>query len=145
MTVITQRLLISIILTRLPRKRNSYKKRFDPFTLNEEDFRKKYRFTKKFTRKIVDLVRSDIEKKANGGGLSAEVQVCTALRTWVRQEVQDDSADIHALSQQSITNLCRRVAMSLAQKHHNLYSCLEILQNRKKSCRGLETFVAFEM
>ncbi|KAL4703585.1 hypothetical protein ACJJTC_003345 [Scirpophaga incertulas] len=103
----------------LPRKRKSYKKRFDPFTLNEEDFRKKYRFTKKFTRKIEklkNLVRSDIEKKANGGGLSAEVQVCTALRTWARQEVQDDSADIHGLSQQSITNLCRRVAMSLAQK-----------------------------
>lgn len=68
-----------------PRKRKSYKNRFDPFTLNKEDFRKKYRFSKIYTKKNVDLVRSDIEIKTNGGGLSAEIQVCTALRTWARQ------------------------------------------------------------
>ncbi|CAG4967576.1 unnamed protein product [Parnassius apollo] len=97
-------------------KENFTKNRFDPFTLQDKEFPMKYRFSKVYMRKIVDLVQRDIELQASGGGLSVELQVCTALRTWARQEVQDDAADIHGLSQQSITNICRRVALALASK-----------------------------
>ncbi|CAG5040650.1 unnamed protein product [Parnassius apollo] len=58
-----------------PRKRKLYKKRFDPFTLQDKEFRMKYRFSKVYMRKIVDLVQCDIELQASGGRLSVELQV----------------------------------------------------------------------
>lgn len=39
------------------RKMNQYKTRFDPFTLNDEDFKAKYRFTKQYIRIIVDVLK----------------------------------------------------------------------------------------
>ncbi|XP_045505567.1 putative nuclease HARBI1 [Colias croceus] len=71
--------------------------------------------TRAYAKEVIDLIRVDIEH-ATKGGFCAELQVCTALRTWARQEIQDDAADIHGMSQQSITNICRRVATALARK-----------------------------
>ncbi|GBP70875.1 hypothetical protein EVAR_53539_1 [Eumeta japonica] len=64
------------------RKRKTYKNRYDPFTLKEEEFKNKYRFTKAYARYVVELVREDIQQNSKGGGFSTELQVCTALRTW---------------------------------------------------------------
>ncbi|CAG4934673.1 unnamed protein product [Parnassius apollo] len=104
-----------------PRKRKLYKKRLDPFTLQDKEFRMKHRFSKVCMRKIVDLVQRDIKLQASGGGLSVELQVCTALRTWARQEVQDDAADIHGLSQQSITNIWKNSSWNIWPKNSSCF------------------------
>ncbi|CAK1603810.1 unnamed protein product [Parnassius mnemosyne] len=127
-----------------PRKRKFYKKRFDPFTLEEKDFRMKYRFSKVYMRKIVKLVQRDIELQASGGGLSVELQVCTALRTWARQEVQDDAADIHGLSQQSITNICRRVALALASKAAQFICMPSTLEEQEQVVSGFKNICGFK-
>ncbi|KAL0830509.1 hypothetical protein ABMA28_002672 [Loxostege sticticalis] len=95
------------------RKRKEYKERRDPFLLSDEDFKTKYRFTKNYINKLVNLIKEDIVGDTRGCGVSPELQVGS---TWARQEVQDDAADLHGLSQQSITNICRREAAALANK-----------------------------
>ncbi|CAK1601830.1 unnamed protein product [Parnassius mnemosyne] len=87
-------------------------------------------------RKIVKLVRRDIEVQVSGGGLSVELQVCTALKAWARQEVQDDAADIHGLSQQSITNICRRVALALASKAAQFIRMPSTLEEQEQVVSG---------
>lgn len=64
---------------------NTLRQRGNPFELSDEDFRYKYRFTKGFAEKIVDLLREDLSHDPRGCPLSPEV-VC-ALRNWARHEV----------------------------------------------------------
>ncbi|KAL0829652.1 hypothetical protein ABMA28_003158 [Loxostege sticticalis] len=73
--------------------------------------------------------------------MSPELQVLTAIRTWARQEVQDDAADLHSLSQQSITNICRRVATALANRSsrfiympRNIYEQQEVMREFRAIC-----------
>lgn len=126
-----------------PRKIKCFKNRFDPFTLQETDFKMKYRFSKRYVRKIVELVRSDIEVQTRGGGLAVELQVCTALRIWARQEVQDDAADIHGLSQQSVTNVCRKVALALANKASLFIRMPGSLEEREQVVSGFRNICGF--
>lgn len=42
-----------------------------------------------------------------GGGLSCTLQILIVLRYWGHNQIQYDAADIHGLTQQSITNVCR--------------------------------------
>ncbi|KAK4880092.1 hypothetical protein RN001_008238 [Aquatica leii] len=98
------------------RKIKNYKTRQDPFQLNDADFKRKYRFSKEYVKAIVDLVKENIELDSRGGSISCELQVLAALRTWARNEVQDDAGDLHGLSQQSISNICHRVGIALARK-----------------------------
>lgn len=62
--------------------------RINPFIeLSDEDFRQKYRFSKRYTMKIVDLLRENLIRDARGCPVSPEIQVVCALRSWARHEV----------------------------------------------------------
>lgn len=70
------------------RVNNRYRVRINPFIeLSDEDFRQKYRFTKRYAMKIVDLLREDLTRDARGCPVSPEIQVVCALRSWARHEV----------------------------------------------------------
>ncbi|KAL0811461.1 hypothetical protein ABMA28_009861 [Loxostege sticticalis] len=133
------------------RKRKEYKERRDPFLLSDEDFKTKYRFTKNYINKIVNLIKEDIVRDTRGCGVSPELQVLTAIRTWARQEVQDDAADLHGLSQQSITNICRRVAAALANKAssfiympRSIYEQQEVMSEFRAICGMKHTVGAID-
>ncbi|GBP44718.1 Putative nuclease HARBI1 [Eumeta japonica] len=125
------------------RKRKTYKNWYDPFTLKEEEFKNKYRFTKAYARYVVELVREDIQQNSKGGGFSTELQVCTALRTWARQKVQDDAADIHGMSQQSLTNICRRVAIALASRASQFIYMPRSLEEEEEIIAGFRGICSF--
>ncbi|KAK7873799.1 hypothetical protein R5R35_005784 [Gryllus longicercus] len=99
------------------RKKKSYRARVSPLEMySDAEFRRKYRFSKEGAIKLIDLFGAQLKSDGRGGKLSPDLQILTALRCWGRNEVQDDSADLHGISQQSITNVCRRVALSIVQK-----------------------------
>ncbi|XP_055903811.1 putative nuclease HARBI1 [Eupeodes corollae] len=99
-----------------PRMRKVYKKRFNPMSLRSEEFKKKYRFSKKNINKIIGIIRSDLSSDNRGGHIPIDIQVMAAIRYWGRNEIQDDGADIHGFSQPTLCQICKRVARALATK-----------------------------
>lgn len=69
------------------RQSKMYKKRRDPFSIPDKQFKEKYRFNKGTIRKIIDLVKTNISVDRRGLGTSPELQVLVALRCWGRREV----------------------------------------------------------
>lgn len=72
---------------RSARAPKSYKSRFNPFELGEKQFRQKYRFSKLNMKKLINLVRSELEGSNRGGHIPADLQVMAAIRYWGRNEV----------------------------------------------------------
>ncbi|XP_045760988.1 uncharacterized protein LOC123864534 [Maniola jurtina] len=97
------------------RRRKRYQKRYDPFSLPDIDFKRRYRFNKEDTRFIINLVRQDLQLDSRGCGTSPELQVLTAIRCWGRREVQEDGGDLHGLSQPTVSRICARVARAIAR------------------------------
>lgn len=85
------------IIENIPRRRKTYQKRYDPFSLPDEEFQRRYRFKKPTLKFIIDLVREDIKLDNRGRGTSPELQVLTAIRCWGRREVSASSTLVHAL------------------------------------------------
>ncbi|CAK1597378.1 unnamed protein product [Parnassius mnemosyne] len=69
------------------RRPDRHRHRVNPFELSDEDFRYKYRFSKRFGEKIVGILREDLVHDPRGCPLSPEIQVVCALRNWARHEV----------------------------------------------------------
>lgn len=71
------------------RRKKKYSKRFNPMMeLTEYDFRYKYRFSKDNMRKLISLVREDLDGDRRGGRVSVDLQVMAAIRYWGRNEVR---------------------------------------------------------
>ncbi|XP_045506248.1 putative nuclease HARBI1 [Colias croceus] len=98
------------------RQRKHYKQRVNPLDLDEEEFRSRYRFGKHNMQQIINLVRDDLRVDTRGGGIPVELQVMAVIRYWGRHEIQEDCADIHGMSQQTLSRLSRNVAIALASK-----------------------------
>ncbi|KAI8430399.1 hypothetical protein MSG28_000684 [Choristoneura fumiferana] len=87
-----------------PRRRKVYNQRANPIEdLPDIEFRRRYRFDKETVQFIIQLVRADLTKDRRGASLTPELQVLTAIRCWGRKEVQDDAAELHGLSQPTVT------------------------------------------
>ncbi|XP_045761032.1 putative nuclease HARBI1 [Maniola jurtina] len=97
------------------RRQKVYQKRFDPFSLPDIEFKRRYRFSKDTARFIINLVRQDLQLDSRGCGTSPELQVLTAIRCWGRREVQEDGGDLHGLSQPTVSRICARVARAIAR------------------------------
>lgn len=70
------------------RKEKIYKFRMNPLeSLDDNDFKKKYRFSKETFQYILNLIEHDIACDVRGGSIPAYLQLLTALRTWARGEV----------------------------------------------------------
>ena len=71
------------------RRKKMYKARCDPFALySEDEFRRKYRFSKEGAKYVVGKYASCLVSDINRGGkLTPELQILTALRYWGRNEV----------------------------------------------------------
>lgn len=69
-----------------PLRRKVYRNRSDPFSLEDEDFQRRYRFSKSTATFIINLIRDDLKLDHRGCGTSPEIQVLTAIRCWGRRE-----------------------------------------------------------
>ncbi|XP_059221894.1 putative nuclease HARBI1 [Stomoxys calcitrans] len=97
------------------RRPRVYKERVDPFSIPDHHFKAKYRFKKSTAKKIIGLIKNDIELSKRGHGTPAELQVMIALRCWGCREVQDDAGDLHGLAQPTVSRICNRVSRALAR------------------------------
>ncbi|XP_050563108.1 uncharacterized protein LOC118269991 [Spodoptera frugiperda] len=65
---------------------------------------------------ISDGSLGTIKGKIRGGSIPVELQVMAAIRYWGRHEIQEDCAEIHGMSQQTLSRTAKRVAIALASK-----------------------------
>ncbi|KAL4719977.1 hypothetical protein ACJJTC_018942 [Scirpophaga incertulas] len=84
--------------------------------LSEKDFKNRYRFSKENMKKIITLLRDDLSVDNRGGSIPVELQVMAVIRYWGRHEIQEDCAEIHGMSQQTLSRISKRVAIALASK-----------------------------
>ncbi|CAK1581069.1 unnamed protein product [Parnassius mnemosyne] len=90
------------------RRPDRHRHRVNPFELSDEDFRYKYRFSKRFGEKIVGILREHLVHDPRGCPWSPEIQVVCALCNWARHEIQDDTADLHGVSQPVVSRTCKK-------------------------------------
>lgn len=70
------------------RRKKVYQPRYDPFSLQDVEFKRRYRFSKDTATYIINLVRQDLQLDPRGCSTSPELQVLTAIRCWGRREVR---------------------------------------------------------
>lgn len=106
-----QNLIKHVLISFLSKKMNvnvntgllkPYKLRIWCLFFEEDECKGKYRFTKRYVREVVDLIREDIEqtKKVGWRLLCGASSLCSSQGMGV---VQDDAANIHGKSQKSNT------------------------------------------
>ncbi|KAL0830007.1 hypothetical protein ABMA28_003465 [Loxostege sticticalis] len=111
--------------------------------MDDEDFRYKYRFTKRFGLKIVDLLREDLAYDPRGHALSPELQVACALRNWARHEIQDDTGDLHGVSQPVISKTCKKIAGVLARMSLRFNKMPATLDEQEEAIRRFRRIANF--
>ncbi|XP_028165146.1 putative nuclease HARBI1 [Ostrinia furnacalis] len=121
------------------------RRRANPFLLEEPDFKSKYRFSKRFGQKLVDLLREDLAHDPRGCPLSPELQVVCALRNWARHEIQDDTADLHGVSQPVISKTCKKVAECLSRISRRFIKMPATLIDQEESMRKFRSIAGFPM
>ncbi|KAJ4427679.1 hypothetical protein ANN_25328 [Periplaneta americana] len=99
------------------RRRKKYLERLNIFRKYDDvHFRNRYRFTKENARKVIELVRPNLYESEDNRGLSIsiETQVLTALRYYARSGYQDNTADLHNISQASVSRIITNVSVAIA-------------------------------
>ncbi|XP_017098885.3 putative nuclease HARBI1 [Drosophila bipectinata] len=95
--------------------------RFNPLTdLNENQFRIKYRYTKENLRRIIEIVRDDLEidyyEPLKKEQVPIDLQILSAIRLWGGTEHPQLTAMAHGVSLRTLGKITRRVASVLSSK-----------------------------
>ncbi|XP_017110280.1 putative nuclease HARBI1 [Drosophila elegans] len=95
--------------------------RFNPLTdLNENQFRIKYRYTKENLRRIIEIVRDDLEieyyEPLKREQVPIDLQILSAIRLWGGTEHPKLTAMAHGVSLRTLAKITRRVASVLSSK-----------------------------
>ncbi|CAG5034366.1 unnamed protein product [Parnassius apollo] len=125
------------------RRPDRHRQRMNTFELSDENFRYKYRFSKRFGKKIVDLLREDLVHDSRGCPLSPEIQVVCALRNWARHEIQDDTGDLHGVSQPIVSRTCKRVAEILSRMSREFIKMPTSLNEQQETIRKFRSIANF--
>lgn len=129
------------------RSRKMYKTRRNPFLeYSEEEFRIKYRFSKKNSKKLIKLVEADLAGKGTrkGGSIPPHIQVLAALRCWGRNSVQDDCAEYHGFTQSTMSRICAKVAHAFAKKAKNLIKMPTLAEEQIREMEKFRKFSGFK-
>ena len=104
----------------LPHNRNRLNKNYknDLVDLLEEDFRKRYRFTKAGFIYILNILEDDIQHNEDNRGhpIPPEVQLQVALRYYATGTFQIVCGDVCNVSQPSVSRIVRKVSKAIAMK-----------------------------
>ncbi len=98
-----------------PRKRKLYRDKVNPTEeYDDNDFYRRFRFTKPIFGEICDMLRPQLERKDNrGGSLTVACQVAAALRYYASGSFQQIIGDTIGMSQQSQSNVITSVSTAL--------------------------------
>ncbi|EDW28321.1 GL19013 [Drosophila persimilis] len=93
-------------------------KRFNPlFHLNEHQFRQKYRYTKENIRRIIEIVRDDLEidcyEPMEREQVPIDLQILSAIRFWGGTELPQSLAEEHYNYAHSITYASARKCLNI--------------------------------
>ncbi|KAF9796305.1 hypothetical protein SFRURICE_019387 [Spodoptera frugiperda] len=92
--------------------------------LSESDFKHRFRFSKGNMVKIINILRNDLSMNSLGGSIPVELQVMAAIRYWDCHEIQEYCAEIHAMSQQTLSRTAKRVVRDMVSKK-DIYDYIE--------------------
>lgn len=101
------------------RRRKIYRKRIDPFIkYSNSEFKRRYRVSKALARRIIGLIREELEHHngtLRGKPISSDLQVLATLRYLGKGAYQQDMADLHGFSQPTLSRIIARVVRALAR------------------------------
>lgn len=101
-----------------------HKQRLNPFELYKEDeFIRRYRFSKRGVRDLCDLLRRDLQHDTRGDPLSVEIQVLLTLRFYATGSFKKVIADLFGVSESVVCVTIHRVSRAIAS-HKSHYICM---------------------
>ncbi|KAL4708033.1 hypothetical protein ACJJTC_014553 [Scirpophaga incertulas] len=98
---------------------------------------------KRFGTAIVNLIKDRLPTDPRGSPIPAEIQVACALRCWARHEIQDDTADLHGISQPTVSKVCKNVAEALAKLRHQFIKMPSTLQEEEQGMARFRSIANF--
>ncbi|XP_039502404.1 putative nuclease HARBI1 [Drosophila santomea] len=112
--------------------------RFNPLTdLNEHKFRLKYRYTKENLRRIIEIVRDDLEieyfEPLKREQVPIDLQILSAIRLWGGTEHPKLTAMAHGVSLRTLAKITRRVASVLSSKASRYIRMPATLSEKERS------------
>lgn len=92
--------------------------RNNPFSnLDEEEFRRRYRFSKETVLNLISKLHSDIQSNTEQStDIPPYLQILSSLRFFATGQFQLSTGDLIGISQSSISRIIKRVSISLAKK-----------------------------
>jgi len=88
-----------------------YRERENPFVkYNDDLFRLRYRFSKDEVREILNFIENCLHIPINNYGLPiSQLQLLIALRYFAQGQIQDDTSDLHGISQPTVSRIIKKV------------------------------------
>jgi hypothetical protein len=88
-----------------------YRARENPFQkYTDREFKNRYRFTKAQVENLYGLLGNEfLIENDRGNPVDGKLQLMCALRYFARGQIQDDTADLHGLSQPTISRIIKKV------------------------------------
>ncbi|XP_017153199.1 putative nuclease HARBI1 [Drosophila miranda] len=118
-------------------------KRFNPlFHLNEHQFRQKYRYTKENIRRIIEIVRDDLEidcyEPMEREQVPIDLQILSAIRFWGGTEHPKLTAMAHGVSLRTLKKITRRIASVLSSKASRYIRMPATLSEKERMMRSFQ-------
>ncbi|XP_034471861.1 putative nuclease HARBI1 isoform X2 [Drosophila innubila] len=118
--------------------------RFHPMEqMNEIEFRKKYRYTKENMRRIIEIVRDDIEvdyyQSMKRNQVPIDLQILSAIRFFGGTEHPQLTAMAHGVSLHTMAKITRRVASVLSSKASRYIRMPATLSEKERMMRSFQS------
>lgn len=99
-----------------PLRHRNVRERNDPFAeFSDAEFRNRYRLTKEAVRFVTDLIEEQLQPRSlQEINISPALQVLTTLRFFAKGCYQIENADLHGISQPSVSRIVSRVSRAVA-------------------------------
>ncbi|XP_030240014.1 putative nuclease HARBI1 [Drosophila navojoa] len=117
--------------------------RFNPMEeMNEIEFRKKYRYTKENMRRIIEIVRDDLEvdyyEPMKRNQVPIDLQILSAIRFFGGTEHPQLTAMVHGVSLHTMAKITRRVAAVLSSKASRYIRMPATLSEKERMMRSFQ-------
>ncbi|XP_032592159.1 putative nuclease HARBI1 isoform X2 [Drosophila grimshawi] len=119
------------------------RRRFNPLDeMNEIEFRKKYRYTKENMRRIIEIVRDDLEvdyfESMKRNQVPIDLQILSAIRFFGGTEHPQLTAMAHGVTLHTLAKITRRVASVLSSKASSYIRMPTTLSEKERMMRSFQ-------
>uniref|UniRef100_A0A1I8PW53 DDE Tnp4 domain-containing protein n=1 Tax=Stomoxys calcitrans TaxID=35570 RepID=A0A1I8PW53_STOCA len=125
--------------------KNRKRRRLNPLVdLTEEEFQHSYRFSKDSIRRLLEMVKDDLEiEQQQCSGMAkrdsqvpVEKQIMAAVRYWGRTEHPEITAQVHGITVGTLMKISKRVAEALSYKASRYIRMPCLLAEKEKVTKG---------